>query len=293
MPLHSKKMNLDYIRTFAILGQSRNMTEASQKLEVDTSYVSRHIKQLEEQLNTKLITLNSKNKEMKLTEAGQYFFEKYEKIYNEILLAEKNYHQMMEENNYKISIGIPSDLENIILKENLQEFIEKFPNINVKIRNANLEDLLKSLLQYSYDFIICKLHHSSDLLDNNILISSLFKTNYCFVYNPVKYHFSSIEESSIIMPMSSADEKHILSQYLKRNHLTFKRSIEVESFDRMISYVKDGFGVGFVLKEAISKDIELKIIELNCPCEVVVAYIKDNLTAAVQEFLGMFINEEN
>lgn len=292
MSLHSKKMNLDYIRTFAVLGQSRNMTEASQKLEVDTSYVSRHIKQLEEQLNTKLITLNSKNKEMKLTEAGQYFFEQYEKIYNEILLAEKNYHQMMEENNYKISIGIPSDLENILLKENLQKFIEKFPNISVKIKNNNLEYLLKLLLQYSFDFIICKLHYSSDLLDNNIIISSLLKTNYCFVYNPMKYHFSNLEESTVVMPMSNTDEKKVLNEYLKKNHLTFKRSYEVESFDRMISYVKDGFGIGFALKEAVAQDLELKVIELDCPCEIVVAYMKDNVTFTVQEFLNMYIKDK-
>lgn len=34
MDLNSAKMNLDYIRTFVILVQSRNMTQASQKLNV-------------------------------------------------------------------------------------------------------------------------------------------------------------------------------------------------------------------------------------------------------------------
>ena len=53
MGLNSQKMNLDYIRTFVVLAQSKNMTEASIKLGVTPSYVSRHISKLEEELKTK------------------------------------------------------------------------------------------------------------------------------------------------------------------------------------------------------------------------------------------------
>ena len=57
----------------------------------------------------------------------------------------------------------------------------------------------------------------------------------------------------------------------------------------MISYVKNGFGVGFALKETVENDSELKVIELNCPCTVILAYMKDNITPIVQEFINMFI----
>ena len=61
MGLNSQRMNLDYIRTFVVLAQSRNMTEASEKLNVTPSYVSRHIANLEEELNTKLVVFISKH----------------------------------------------------------------------------------------------------------------------------------------------------------------------------------------------------------------------------------------
>ena len=93
MALNSQKMNLDYIRTFVVLGQSRNMTQASQKLNVTISYISRHLRQLEEELEVKLIISSPQNRELELTESGKYYFEKYEKIYNELLLAEKNFKQ--------------------------------------------------------------------------------------------------------------------------------------------------------------------------------------------------------
>jgi len=80
MELMSKKMNLDFVRTFVVLGQSSNMTEASKKLGVTVSSISRHIKELEYSLDAKLVVINSKTKNTELTEIGKYFFDKYVEI---------------------------------------------------------------------------------------------------------------------------------------------------------------------------------------------------------------------
>lgn len=288
MALSSMKMNLDYIRTFAVLGQSRNMTEASRKLGVDTSYVSRHIKQLEEELQTKLVILSTKKKEMQLTEAGKYFFDKYEKIYNEILLTEKNYRQIEHLDNCRITLGVSLDLENILLKSNLQEFTEKFPNINIKIKNGDFEELSRYLLQYSCDFILCKLNDDV-IFPSDVVVRPLLSTHYCFAYNPELYHFSDISEASVILPVSNTDERRIINSYFEKNNLTWKRSYEVESFDRMLSYVNDGFGVAFMLKEAAQNNSKLQIIDLDIPVTVAIAYIQDKITPSTSEILKMFL----
>ena len=120
MALSSQKMNLDYIRTFVVLGQSSNMTEASKKLGVNVSYVSRHIKQLEDELGVRLTIPSPKNKDLQLTENGKFFFDKYEKIYNDILMTEKEYRQTQQTDNCKISIGVCADLEDNIVKHTKQ-----------------------------------------------------------------------------------------------------------------------------------------------------------------------------
>ena len=120
MALKSQRMNLDYIRTFVITGQSESMTDASKKMDVTPSYVSRHIRGLEEELGTKLLTPTPKNLPIKLTETGKFFFERYEKIYNEILITEKEFRQSEQLDNCKITIGVSSDLEENILKLKLK-----------------------------------------------------------------------------------------------------------------------------------------------------------------------------
>ena len=59
--LNTQSMNLDLIRTFVIVGQSKDLSDASSKLKIDKSNVSRHIKALEGLMGTKLIKKNSKN----------------------------------------------------------------------------------------------------------------------------------------------------------------------------------------------------------------------------------------
>lgn len=287
MSLNSLKMNLDFIRTFTVLGQSRNMTEASRKLGVDTSYVSRHIKQLETELQTKLIVPGPKNKEMQLTEAGKYFFEKYERVYNEILLTEKNYRQIEQLDNCKITLGISLDLEKLIALDKLFYFLKQYPNISLKIFNGDYERLSKLLNQYSIDFALCKLD-AKKRVDANIQVKKLFSAQYCFAYDEHKYNFLDYSKATIILPVSNTDERKIINDYLLENHIHFQRTIEVETYDQMLSYIHRGFGVGFVLKESLVKVKKLTIVDLDCFADVCVLYIKEKITPSTLELLKLF-----
>ncbi len=287
MSLSSLKMNLDFIRTFTVLGQSRNMTEASRKLGVDTSYVSRHIKQLEQELQTKLIIPGPKNKEMQLTEAGKYFFEKYERVYNEILLTEKNYRQIEQLDNCKITLGISLDLEKLIIRDKLFEFLQQYPNINLKIFNGDYERLYKLLNQYSIDFALCKLN-AKKRLDSNIQVKKLFSAQYCLAYDERKYTFSDYSYATIILPVSNTDERKIINDYLLENNIHFQRTIEVETYDQMLSYINRGFGVGFVLKESLVNEKKLTVDDLDCFVDVCILYIKDKITPSTLELLKLF-----
>ena len=193
MGLNSIKMNLDYIRTFVVLGQSNNMTEASKKLGVTVSSISRHIKELEYALNAKLIVMDTKTKSIELTENGKYFFDKYVEIYNSILLAEKEYKESYNLDNGKISIGVCRDLEEILFKNKLKEFRKKYPNINIKVVNGDTNSLTKELTQYSIDFVLDKNLPINESKMNSINTKLLYKSNYCLAYN--NEYFKKISHS--------------------------------------------------------------------------------------------------
>lgn len=289
MALSSQKMNLDYIRTFVVLGQSSNMTDASKKLDVNVSYVSRHLKQLEESLNTRLIIPSPKNKDLQLTEAGQFFFDKYEKIYNDILIAEKEYKQTKQLDDCKITIGVSADLEDNLVKPKLLKYAEQFPNVCVKIVNGDTESLTKKLTQYALDIIIDK-----NMPDNNSKVqvidtNKLYTSNYCFVYNKEQFNdIPNISEVPLILPINRTQERIIIDDYFSNNNIIPNIRYEVENTDRMLSYIKDGFGVGFMLKETIKDNDNFGIIDTDIKSDICVSYIKEKLTPSTKEFLKLF-----
>lgn len=289
MALSSQKMNLDYIRTFVVLGQSTNMTDASIKLKVNVSYVSRHLKQLEDELGTKLIIPSPKNKDLQLTDAGKFFFDRYEKIYNEILLAEKEYKQTEQLDNCKITIGVSPDLEDKLLKPKLLEYSKKYPKIIIKIVNGETEYLSKKLSQYALDIVIDK-----NIPDNNskmqiIDTNELYTSNYCLVYSP-KYFtdISKRDEIPLILPVSRTQERIIIDEYFSNNNIIPNVKYEVENTDRMLSYVKDGFGIGLMLKDALKIEDNLSYADLDIKSNICISYIKEKLTPSTKEFLKLF-----
>ena len=121
--LNTQSMNLDLIRTFVIVGQSKDYNDAASKLQMDATNVSRHIKSLEQLMGTKLINKNSKNF-IELTEDGKTLFDGYEKAYNLLFITEKTYLQKKDLNSGKISIGISADIESNVLVDKIISFKE-------------------------------------------------------------------------------------------------------------------------------------------------------------------------
>lgn len=293
MSLASQKMNLDYMRTFVVLGQSRSMYEASKKMEVDASYVSRHIKGLEETLNLKLVIPSSKNKELQLTEAGKYFFEQYEKIYNEILLTEKKYKQTNNLENTKITIGVNPFLQEKILNSKIDSLHKKFPQTCIKIVNNDSKELIKNLNQYSYDFIIDKMFPISTSKKTEYEIIKLYSSNYCLLYNEEVYSsILDLNKLPFILPISSSEERNILNDYFERNKIKPQIKYELSDYKEIIEWVREGKGISILPKDFLeNKNVKTSDIEITY--DVYISYLKNNITPSTLECLKLLEEEKH
>ncbi|MGH8484972.1 MAG: LysR family transcriptional regulator, partial [Pseudomonas sp.] len=65
-------MELRHLRYFRVLAQTLNFTRAAEQLHIAQPPLSRQIRQLEETLGVELL---ERNRPLRLTEAGRYFYE--------------------------------------------------------------------------------------------------------------------------------------------------------------------------------------------------------------------------
>lgn len=285
--LNTQSMNLDLIRTFVIVGQSKDFNDAASKLKIDATNVSRHIKTLEQLMGTKLINKNAKNY-IELTEDGQILFDGYEKAYNLLFITEKTYLQSKDLNSGKISIGISADIESTVLIDKIVSFKGKYSDAAFKTINLPLKDLVEKLSHYTLDFVI---DEKSDNYKKSSGVKSidLYEEKYSLVYNKGNFSINDItdlKDVPMILPVSTKKERKIFDNFLDKNNLTKKLSIETSNYLSAIEYVKRGLGVALIPTNMI--DNELEHFDIDITKVITLSYIENNLSPLSIEFLKEF-----
>lgn len=285
--LNTQSMNLDLIRTFVIAGQSKDFNDAASKLKIDATNVSRHIKALEQLMGTKLINKNAKNY-IELTEDGQILFDGYEKAYNLLFITEKTYLQSKDLNSGKISIGISADIESTVLIDKIVSFKDKYPDAAFKTINLPSKDLVEKLSHYTLDFVI---DEKSDNYKKSSGVKSidLYEEKYSLVYNKDNFSINDItdlKDLPMILPVSTKKERKIFDNFLDKNNLIKKLSIETSNYLSAIEYVKKGLGVALIPSNMI--DNELEHFDIDITKVITLSYIENNLSPLSIEFLKEF-----
>lgn len=285
--LNTQSMNLDLIRTFVIVGQSKDFNDAASKLKIDATNVSRHIKTLEQLMGTKLINKNAKNY-IELTEDGQILFDGYEKAYNLLFITEKTYLQSKDLNSGKISIGISADIESTVLIDKIVSFKGKYSDAAFKTINLPSKDLVEKLSHYTLDFVI---DEKSDNYKKSSGVKSidLYEEKYSLIYNKDNFSINDItdlKDVPMILPVSTKKERKIFDNFLDKNNLTKKLSIETSNYLSAIEYAKKGLGIALIPSNMI--DNELEHFDIDITKVITLSYIENNLSPLSIEFLKEF-----
>lgn len=103
-------------------------------------------------------------------------------------------------------------------------------------------------------------HYEFQVIDSN----KLYISNYCYVYNKKYFNnITNINEIPFILPVNHTQERIIINEYFTKNNITPNIKYEIENTDRMLSYIKNGFGIGIMLKDAIKESDNLSYTNID------------------------------
>jgi DNA-binding transcriptional LysR family regulator len=151
-------MDLNEISVFLEVVQSGGFSKAAKKLGMPNSTVSSKISSLEKRLATTLIQRTTR--QLKITPAGQSYFELCIKGLQEIQNAEREIVAAQSEPQGLLRITAPIDLGGKVLPPVLSRYLAKFPKVKVEL---NLTDNITDLIGEKFDlaFRVGKLDDSS------------------------------------------------------------------------------------------------------------------------------------
>ena len=291
MVLPSNNINLNLYRVFYIVAMTKSFSESSKYLHISQPAISKHIQNLEFELDTILFYRN--NRGIDLTPEAKILLNYVEKAYNIIQLGEKQLQECKEIGDSKISIGIPSVLSTFYLNKYLKKFISAYPGVAIKLLNSKNDELLSLLEQHTLDLLIIYGDINSNI---EFKKEVLLEDEYVFVYNDSLLKIDDVknvrdlDKYNILLPSKDTIERKKLDDYLFKNNISLNPIMELESSEVMINSVVNGFGIGYMLKSIALQNKNIKIIELEdlLPKEnISLIYDDESIITSTKEFISL------
>lgn len=157
----------DYrLKVFHTVASRSSFTKASEELNISQPAVTKHIKEIENQLNTKLF--DRKGTSIQLTQSGKILFEYAEKIRNIYRDLEFEINQVNQQHKGKLIIGASTTVAQYILPEILAKFNSYYKDIKIELITHNTEIISELLKEGKIDLGIIEGESQSNYFDYQI-----------------------------------------------------------------------------------------------------------------------------
>ena len=225
----------DYrLKVFYTVANRLSFTKAANELNISQPAVTKHIKEIENQLNTKLFNRNGTT--IQITESGKILMAYAEKIRNLSRDLDFDISQLNKEQKGKLKIGASTTIAHYILPEILAKFNSYYKDINVEliIRNSEgISTLLKNeqidlgivegesqSSYFNYEIfkpdeivLVCKADHP--LVNKNFKLKDLYTIDLVsreqgsgtqeFIRNQLKKKAIDLKQLNIVMNLGSSE----------------------------------------------------------------------------------------
>ncbi len=238
-------INFEYYKVFYVIAKNKNITKAANELNISQPAISRMLKTMEDQINTKLFI--RKTKGVILTNEGKELYRLIADNIDNIMKSEISFSKIINNKTLKIA-GNKSYINYLIANNKLDNIFNS--DLSINIIDTNNFDLLNSQL-------------SSNLID------------FAFISEPNNYKFNdelvfkALNEFHLVYASKKSDNKSIvifnnkkfidLSKiYLQSKNISADKFIQVDDYDSIYPLIFNGYANGFLIKEYINSYLENK-----------------------------------
>ena len=260
-------INFEYYKIFYMIAKNKNITKAANELNISQPAISRVLKTMEDQMNTKLFI--RKNKGVVLTPEGDELYRLISNNISDILKAENDFSKVINDKNLKIAVN-KNYLNYLINNKKINNILDNHKNVT--FINTNDFDLLNNqltnkLIDFAYVFNINNYQFNSE-----IDIKKLEELHLVFVSN-LKDNLNKP-----IVILNNLEFKEICNRYITEHNIVQDNSILVDDYDNVYHLIINGFANGFLFKEFINDELKSgKLYELSSSIYNVNTYILYNV----------------
>ncbi|WP_312150407.1 LysR substrate-binding domain-containing protein, partial [Empedobacter sp.] len=258
------------LKVFDTVAKRLNFTKAANELNITQPAVTKHIKEIELNLNIKLFERNGTK--IKLTKAGEILLKYTEEIFSVYQKMEFEIGQLQEKQKGILRLGASTTIAQYVLPPILAEFRKRFPEIQLSLVIQNSERIEELLGNHKIDVGLIEaqiknrtFHYFPFMKDEIVLVSR--QNHSIFTKNNIK--LDDLKNIPLVFrePGSGTLETIDLalkSKNIKLNELNIE--IQLGSTESIKSYVLHSDALAFLSIQSILQELKnqtLTIIDIK------------------------------
>lgn len=240
-------IDFELYRIFVEVAKERNITKASEKLNVSQPAITKQIKNLEEQLSMKL--LERKSKGVELTLEGKKLYEKIKKPIEELNTIDR---QVCKEK--VINIGTHNHIGSCIFGKALNKYYLKYPNVNLNLVCEETSEMMKKLQNEKLDIVFSK-------KDNTEILNGIEYTKLGYLHDVIiaskNSDFANKEVTLDNIGTQIIYTPRKYSQAVKRLEtlsLGKKLNLKNSSYNTILELTGSGNALGLITREYVDEN---------------------------------------
>ena len=251
------------LKVFRAVAEQLNFRRAAERLFLSQPAVTLQIKALENDLGVRLFDRSAGR--ISLTSHGELLLDYAKKLAS--LAAEAEQQLGAQDGNVRgeLSLGVSTTIAQYVLPRLLVAFLDEHPQVQFSLRSGNTREIVELLLDSQVAIGLIEgparergVHTEPFMEDELVLIARPdFRSN--------QLSRAQLLACNLLMREQGSGSRRVVETALRNAGFKlkcFNKVMDLDSTEAIKSAVEAGFGVGFVSRWAISKELELGALRM-------------------------------
>ncbi|MCW0482580.1 LysR family transcriptional regulator [Gaoshiqia sediminis] len=249
---------------FLSVAENLSFSKAAEALFISQPAVTRHIRELENKLNTALF--DRKGNKIYLTKAGKLCYRQLKQIKEQYRELEFELGRLNDTYKGSLRIGASSTIAQYLIPGVLAAFHQRYPQIKLDLRNGNSLEMEQKLLNSEIDLALVENDSSQsniryvDFLDDEIVAVTSADGVYAKLKNLT---VSDLQQIPLVLREPGSGTLEVIQHELTKQQVNTEKLnivLHLGSTEAIKNFLPNFDGIALVSGKAIKKELQLKTI---------------------------------
>ncbi|OKP66551.1 LysR family transcriptional regulator [Paenibacillus sp. P3E] len=249
-------MIVDALNVFVTVVEQSHFSKAGELLGLSQPGVSLHIRNLENEMGTKL--LHRSPKQVRMTEAGAILYKHAKQILSHYEEAGREIRLLRDEVTGNLHIGASFTIGEYILPAKLAAFAKQYPLVSLQLTIGNTEEIIAAVRMNQLDVAFIE----GETTDPELVIIPYMKDEMIIVAPPghplaesLAVEKDMLQEETWVLREHGSGTRAFSDHFLQESGVTMKRSYVFNSSQGVKEAVSAGLGLAILSRWIVRKEL--------------------------------------